>query len=348
MPALTRRTFLHRLANAALAATLATALFAAGCGKDETPAGNASGVGTGGGAGPADPNKKLNLAFVTNNAANFWTIARAGVNKAVEEIPNISVEFKIPGDASALTQKQLVQDLLSKGVDGIAISPIDPSNQTQFLNEVASKALLITQDSDAPESNRAAYLGTNNVDAGKQAGELLKAALPNGGKIMVFVGSLDAQNARDRLEGIKQAIQGSKIEIVDTRTDGTDNVRAKANVQDTLVKYPEIAGLVGLWSYNGPAILTAVREAGKNGKVQIVCFDEEDETLQGVKAGDIYGTVVQQPFEFGRQSMTLMAKVLRGDKSAIPAGKQVFVPTLAITKDKVDEFSANLKQMLGK
>lgn len=340
--AMSRRSLLKAVVAAGLAVVV---MYAAGCGKEEAGAGG----GGGGGAGAkVDPNKKLHLAFVTNNAANFWTIARAGVNKAAEEIPNLTVEFKIPGDASANTQKTLVQDLLSKGVDGIAISPIDPSNQTQFLNEVADKALLITQDSDAPDSKRAAYLGTDNVAAGRQAGDLLKKALPNGGKVVVFVGSMDAQNARDRFNGIKEAIKDSKIEIVDTRTDGTDNVKAKGNVQDTLVKYPDIAGLVGLWSYNGPAILTAVREANKGGKVQVVCFDEEDETLQGVKAGDIYATVVQQPFEFGHQSMILMAKVLRGDKSAIPPGKQVFVPTLAITKENVDTFSADLKKMLGK
>jgi ribose transport system substrate-binding protein len=207
---------------------------------------------------------------------------------------------------------------------------------------------LITQDSDAPNSNRARYVGTDNLAAGRQAGELIKQALPNGGKIMVFVGTLDAQNARDRYNGIKESLKDSKVEIIDVRTDDTDRVRAKANVQDTLVKYPDVAGLVGLWSYNGPAILGAVKEGGKAGKVQIICFDEEDDTLAGVKSGEIFATVVQQPYEFGRQSMVILAKSIRGDKSAIPASKQIFVPTLAITKDKVDAFAENLKKLRGR
>ena len=163
-----------------------------------------------------------------------------------------------------------------------------------------------------PGSKRECYVGTDNVAAGRQAGELIKTVLPQGGKIMLFVGQIDARNAQERLQGIKETIAGTKIEILDVRTDDTDRVRAKANVAETLVAHPDVAALVGLWSYNGPAILNAVRDANKIGQVPIITFDEEDETLTGVKSGAIAGTVVQQPFEFGYQAMTLMAKVLAG------------------------------------
>lgn len=120
-----------------------------------------------GGTARAQAKKKLRLAFVTNNAADFWTIARAGCNKAAEELPNVNIEFKIPGDGSAATQRRILDDLLAKGVDGIAISPIDAANQTLFLNEVSKQTLLITHDSDAPKSDRACYVGTDNVAAGR-------------------------------------------------------------------------------------------------------------------------------------------------------------------------------------
>jgi ribose transport system substrate-binding protein len=292
--------------------------------------------------------KQLKLAFVTNNASDFWTIARSGCNKAAEELPNVKLEFKIPGDGSAATQRRILDDLLAKGIDGIAISPIDPANQTPFLNEVAKQTLLICHDSDAAKSDRACYVGTDNVAAGRQAGELIKKALPDGGKIMIFVGTLDAQNARERYAGIKESLAGSKVEIIDVRTDDTDRVRAKANVLDTIVKHTDVACLVGLWSYNGPAILNAVKESGKVGAIKIVCFDEEEETLQGVREGAIFATVVQQPYEFGYQAIKLLNTVLNGDKSAIPANKQIIVPTLAIDKASVDEFAAKLKKLRGK
>ncbi len=288
------------------------------------------------------------LAFVTNNASDFWTIARKGTEKADEELPDVSVEFKIPGDGTAAEQKRIIDDLLAKGIEGIAISPVDPANQTELINQTAAQTLVVTQDSDAPNSQRAVYVGTDNVAAGRQAGELLKETLPDGGKIVIFVGKLDAQNAKERLDGIKQVIAGTKIEILDSRTDDADHTRAKANAADSLVKYPEAAAFVGLWSYNGPAILNAIKEAGKIGKVKIVCFDEEDQTLAGVKAGEIAGTVVQQPYEFGYQAIKMMKRILDGDRSGIPSTKQAFVPTLIIKQNNVDEFSAKLKSLRGR
>jgi ribose transport system substrate-binding protein len=291
---------------------------------------------------------KHRLAFVTNNASPFWVIARKGTEKAAQDIPDIQVEFRIPADGTAAEQQRLVDDLLAQKIEGIAISPVDPKNQIEMLNRAAGQTLVVTQDSDAPNSNRICYIGTDNVGAGRQAGQLVKEALPNGGKIMVFVGVLDAANAAQRYQGLKEALAGSNVQIIDVRTDATDRVRAKSNASDTLVNYPDVAGMVGLWSYNGPAILSAVKDANKIDKVKIIAFDEEDETLGGVKSGEIYATVVQQPYEFGYQSMALMAKVLNGDKSGIPASKQIFVPTLAVKKDTVEQFTKELNQRLGK
>ena len=292
--------------------------------------------------------KKTKLAFVTNNASDYWTIARKGVEKADSDLPNVDVEFRMPADGTAAEQKRIIEDLLAKGIAGMAISPVDPDNQTQLINETAKQALVVTQDSDAPQSARAFYIGTDNRAAGRQAGDLIKEALPQGGKIMLFVGKIDARNAQERYQGIKDALQGSKVEIIDVRTDDTDRIRAKSNASDTIVKYSDVAALVGLWSYNGPAILNAVKDAGKVGQIKIVCFDEEDETLAGVKSGAIQATVVQQPFEFGYQSVQLMAKVLGGDRSPIPASKQIFVPTLVIKKDSVDEFINKTNKLRGR
>jgi ribose transport system substrate-binding protein len=321
-----------KLTQLGLTCLIVTAGVTAGCGTAKE-----------GGSGT-----KHKVAFVTNNAADFWSIARKGTEKAAAEIPQVEVEFRVNSDGTAAEQQRVVDDLLAKGVAGIAISPIDPVTQTPLINRAASQALVITQDSDISGSNRACYIGTDNVAAGRQAGELIKEALPQGGEIMVFVGTLDAANAQQRLQGIKDVLSGGNIRILDVRTDNTDRVRAKSNAADALVKYPELDALVGLWSYNGPAILGAVRDAGKIGQVRIICFDEEDETLQGVKEGAIHATVVQQPFEFGYRSIELMAKVLGGDKSVIPASKQIFIPTLKIKQGEVEEFITKINQLRGR
>ena len=322
----------------AFVCALLFALLLAGCQPSTTPAG-----GGGGAAGG-----KHKLAFVTNNASDFWVIARKGTEKAAAEIPNIEVEFKIPADGTAAEQQRIIDDLLARGIHGIAISPVDPANQTGMLNRASAQTLVVTQDSDAPNSNRACYIGTDNVAAGRQAGELVKEALPQGGNIMVFVGVLDAANAQQRYQGLKEALEGSNVKIIDVRTDNTDRVRAKSNAADTLVNNADIAGMVGLWSYNGPAILAAVKEANRTDKVKIIAFDEEDATLEGIREGSIYATVVQQPYEFGYRSMQLMAKVLDGDKSVIPASKQIFVPTIAVKKAEVEEFTKKLNTQRGR
>src|ERR1051325_7083222 len=117
------------------------------------------------GTNTAGNGTKHRLAFVTNNASDFWTIARKGTEKAAKDIPNLEVEFRIPSDGTAADQQRLVDDLLARGIHGIAISPVDPKNQQQMINTAASKALVVTQDSDAPDTSRACYIGTDNVAA---------------------------------------------------------------------------------------------------------------------------------------------------------------------------------------
>lgn len=283
------------------------------------------------------------VAFVTNNASDFWTIARKGTEKAARDF-GVEVVFRIPSAGTAEQQMQIVQDLVTLGVSGIAISPKDPSNQTEILNEIAAKVNLITQDSDAPESQRMCYIGTDNYEAGRQAGQLIQEAVPNGSKIMAFVGTMDAQNARDRLQGIKDVLAATGHVIVDVRTDETDRAKAVSNVEDALNANPDLACLVGLWSYNGPAIVNGVKSVGR--PVKIVCFDEEQETLQGIVDGHIFGTIVQQPYQFGYQSVKLLKELAGGNRSSVPERKQIFVPTLRITKENVDEFWNNLREMV--
>jgi len=291
---------------------------------------------------------KKTLAFVVNGASDFWKAAEAGVAKAQTELPNYELVFKYPETATAAVQQRLMDDLVAAGVAGIMVSPDDPKHSTEALNRVAGQAALFTTDSDAPDSNRIAYIGSSNVDAGVQAGELMKKALPNGGKCIMFVGILANDNARERVEGIKKSIAGSKIEVLDIREDDIDMARAKRNVEDALSAHPDIDCLAGLYSYNTPRIYEVVKNAGQLGKIKIIGFDEDPVTLGGVKEGTIVGTVVQQPYEWGYQGMKMMAKYLEGDKSFIPANKLIIVPTKIIDQSNVDDFWAELKKRQGK
>jgi ribose transport system substrate-binding protein len=284
--------------------------------------------------GKTAKNEKTSLAFVTNGPADFWLYCQAGVEKAGREL-GVDVQFKV-GDMTTAKQKQIVDDLLVSGVQGVAISPASPKDQKQMINDWASYIPVICADSDSSESNRLSYLGTDNIAAGRQCGELLKEALPNGGKVMVFVGLKDAQNAQERFQGLKEAVAGTKIEILDLRTDNGDRVKARKNAEDTITTHEDIAGMVGLWAYNAPAILGAVESAGKVGEIQIISFDEDPVTLKAIDEGKIFGTICQDPYTFGYESIKLLHKLVGEGKSAaeagIPANKQIIIPTKALRK----------------
>jgi len=285
----------------------------------------------------------ISLAFVAGASTDFWTFAKRGCEKAERELEGVRIEFRFTTDGTAVEQRRVLEDLQTRGIDGLAVTPLDPANQGPLIDRLAGQIPVVITDSDIATSKRRCYIGTNNVDAGREAGRLLKELLLDGGKIMLFVGKKDAQNAKERIEGLTEAIRGTSIQIIDIRTDDIDRVRAKANVNDTLVKYPEVECFVGLWSYNGPAILQALKDAGKLGQIKVVCFDEEDDTLQGIADGHIYASVVQQPFEFGYRSMHLLTQIVQGDDSGIPADRQIIIPTRVIKRDNVAQFMERIQ-----
>jgi ribose transport system substrate-binding protein len=298
---------------------------------------------------PKPPKAVKTVAFITNSTSDFWKIARKGCEKADAELPDVTVTFKTTNTGTIEEQNGLIRQALDRDeADAIAISPVDPTTQKKVINDAAKRALVMTQDSDAPDTDRALYIGADNRAGGRQAGELIKQALPQGGKIMVFVGKREVQNAKERFEGLKESLQGSSVVIIDLMTDDANPSNARDNAYQTLKKYPDIAGMVGLWSYNGPAIVQALKSEAKLGTVKIVCFDDERETLAAIKAGEIFATVGQQPFNYGYQAVKTAAQILRGDRSAIPDNKVIFVPTIVIQRNNVDDYSKKLDQLLAK
>jgi ribose transport system substrate-binding protein len=165
---------------------------------------------------------------------------------------------------------------------------------------------------------------------------------------MLFVGDRSAQNAHDREMGIRDALRGSNIQILDVRTDNTDHALAKSNAADAMTAHPDLAAEVGLWSYNGPAIVSAVEDAHNVGKVKIIAFDQEKGTLAGIKSGAIYATVVQQPYQFGFEGTKLLAALARGDKSGLPKSGTLYFPAQAITSSNVDSYITKLYNETGK
>jgi len=310
----------------------------AGCKKSEP----------GGAAAPAaaEPGaaKTYRFAFVTNNSSDFWNIAAKGVSKAEKDL-GIKAEVFRPMKTEVSEQQRIIEDLMVQNFDGLAICAINPDAMTPLLDRVAAKMPVVVHDSDAPKSQRKAFVGTDNVAAGKLAGQAaidaLKAANVSKGKIAIFVGRIDMQNSIDRKKGIDETLgKQPGIEILPVFLDGADRNKAKKNVEDALARYPDLVMVIGLWSYNGPAMVDAVKASTRAKKPLIVAFDEEEETLKGVQDGTIFATVVQRPFQFGYQSMKALKDVRDG--KTIPT----FIDTTIqkIDKSNLTPFWAELRE----
>jgi ribose transport system substrate-binding protein len=296
-----------RCGVAALAVALGLAGFV-GCKKNAESPGMA-------GSGSAAA-KTYRFAFVTNNSSDFWNIAEKGVRKAEKDL-GIKAEVMRPLKTEVGEQQRFIEDILVQGFDGLAICPISPDPMTPLLDRVAEKMPVVCHDSDAAKSKRKVYVGTNNVEAGHAAGQAalkaLKAAGVTKGKVAIFVGRIEMQNAIDRKQGVDETLgKEPGIEILPIFLDHADRSQAKKNVEDALARYPDLVLTIGLWSYNGPCMVDAVRASTRAKKPIIVAFDEEEETLKAVQDGLISATIVQKPFQFGYQSMKALKDIRDG------------------------------------
>ncbi len=293
--------------------------------------------------------------------ADFWTIAKVGAMDAGKEL-GCQVTVEMPG-AGLSDQKRLLEDLVIRGINGISVSPIDPANQGEVLDLVAERSLLITNDSDAPASPRLAYIGMDNYLAGRLCGELAREALPDGGEVFIFIGRLEQDNAKRRRQGFidgllarsidstrfdepSKVITEGNITILGTLTDSFDRAKAKANVEDVLSRYPNLKLVTGLFEYNSTLAVEVLRQSGKTGQVLVAGFDEGADVIQGIRDGIVLGTVVQDPYGYGYESIKLLHAFTQGDASGIPADRVISIPARVIRKDNVDAFWNDLQSKL--
>lgn len=254
---------------------------------------------------PRKPTGDVKIKLITNGISPFWDAMGKGLEVMRAEL-QIDATWQAPPQADNNAQKRVFEDAIAAGCDGIGVSPIQADAFAPVIDSAIAKGIpVITFDSDSEKSKRLLYIGTNNYEAGRRAGEEARKLFPNGGNLVAFVGNMSAQNARDRYRGFLDAIKGSGIKMLkDPYEDDKDAVgKARRNVADAIVRYGDkLNGLVGLYSYNGPAIVDEVMKQGIRSKVKIICFDGEPKTLKNLEAGLVDVTVVQKPYEFGRLS----------------------------------------------
>jgi ribose transport system substrate-binding protein len=274
----------------------------------------------------AGPSKRIIL--LNNTDSPFWDAARAGIKKAAEDLKLSAAGFSAGMDSNDNTEQGQIEKLRQYGtqsdVAAVIISPLSSTNPAiaEELDNLRKKGIIIgCFDSDLSEKNRSIrefYVGTNNVTGGKVLGTAAKAIKPNTSYAQ-FVGTDSQQNAIERMDGFT-SVYGSGTQK-ERKLDDADRNRARDNVRDVISKYPELGMLVGIWSYNAPAIVDVVTEKKLRDKFAIVTFDAEQLAIQQMKDGSIDVMVVQNPFAMGYDSVKYAFAKLKKDETTI---KQLF------------------------
>jgi ribose transport system substrate-binding protein len=193
------------------------------------------------------------------------------------------------------------------------------------MRNLAQKGIkVITVDGDLNRDKfrdaRTYYVGSDNAVAGRLLGQATRAILAARGRkeggYVQFVGFTDNDNGRARMNGVRDAV-GTAYTEVDRMGDQTDLSKARDNVRTALVNHPDVVALIGIWSYNAPAIAEVVEERGVRDRVTVATFDAQAAALDRMAAGKIDVMVVQNPFDMGVQTVRLLLAMHTGDEKTL-------------------------------
>jgi len=224
---------------------------------------------------------------VVNVLSPFWTAAAIGEQRASSEL-GAPVVFDAPDITNSIaSQQSILRSLVNGHYSGIALSAVDPAAVVDIIKQGLTEHInFVMIDSDSPNSGRAIYLGLNNYNGGVLAAKAMLSALGDGrqcGKVIGFVGFITAQNAIDRIRGIKDTFKGTNCTLADVLVDNGDPQKALSNAETAIASYPDAVGFMGLYSYNGPAIGQALIAAQKVGQIKLVAFDLQPGTIKLLK-----------------------------------------------------------------
>ncbi|MBV9561933.1 MAG: sugar-binding protein [Bradyrhizobium sp.] len=270
----------------------------------------------------------------------FFDVARDGCLKRAKELGNVECIYKGPVEHEPATQAQIIQDFITQKVDGLAISVADVASMTKSIDAATAAGIaVITFDADAPGSKRIAYIGTNNKDFGTALGKQLLQLRPDGGKYAMISGGPGAKNLAERVDGVREALKGSKW----TEVSGSpafcndDPALAIQEMTDLRTATPDLGAIVpvGGWPMFAPeGYKTFVNHNKKDidaGKFTLVVADTLKMQLELLRDGYSNALTGQRPFEMGEKAMDTLLAIKKGEK--VP--EVIYTGLDLVTKDNV-------------
>jgi ribose transport system substrate-binding protein len=295
--------------------------------------------------GTSGAQQKYKFALVPKAMNNpFFDLARDGCMKGAADLGNVECVYIGPAEHTESEQVQIVQDLISKGIDGIAVSASNAAAMAIALKAAKDAGIpTVTWDSDLlpqDKADRAAFIGTHNYDIGVNLAKIAQKLKPNGGKICLQTGGASAANHNERLQGIRDTLGGLtgttppgdplKGENGWTEVAGCplitndDSATAVQQLQDILGKYSDLdvyitTGAFTQWSDNAfRQAMQPYQDKLKSGQLVFVSADTLSMQMQQLKDGLSDGQVGQRPFQMGQLAMQRLLDLKMGKTIADP------------------------------
>ena len=295
-------------------------------------------------ADPAGAADKLKFAVVPKAMNNpFFDLARDGCIKRAKELGTVECVYRGPIEHEPATEVQIIQDLITQRVDGLAISVSDVGALTGVIKAARDAGIhVVTFAADAPSSARQAYIGTNNKDLGRALGEMLVKAQPRAGAYGMVSGGPAAANLNVRLEGVREvAGKAGWKEVSGSPTYCNDDAAlAVQQLNDLTTAHPDLNAVVavGGWplfvSEGYRNFFNSNADRFKSGKLVAVSADTLPSELQLLKGGYVAALVGQRPFEMGEKAMDALLALHDGK----PVQEIIYTGVDRVTKDNVGEF----------
>ena len=287
---------------------------------------------------PVHEEIKPKIVLVSHVYGNpYWTQVRLGAEKAAME-RGVIIDFQGPDNPSVEESVKLIKMAYAAKVSGIITYVQHEAYYMDIINKVIEDGIpLITIDSDAENSKRLAYVGTDNVEAGRVGGMEMVRQIGTEGKVAIIMGGKNVKNQIERVEGFKSYIDSnSNIAIVAVESSDSYLLEAELAAKKILNQHPDIKGLFCTSALDGVGASKAVKSLGLAGKVKIVCFDDLPETLDNIEEGLITSTVVQKPFDMGYKAVNIIVDNIEGKKT-----KGLFITDVQVVdKENLDEYRA--------
>ncbi len=224
-------------------------------------------------------------------------------------------EVDAPPRFDVALQVKVIEDLIARGVSGIAISANDDKGLVPVIHEAVQAGIkVITVDAPAPSSEALTYIGTDNESAGYDAGARMAAAMGGRGSVAVLQGGMAATNLNLRTRGFTRALaeRAPGITVVAVVDEGGDFATSVNKTETLLSEYPQLSAIFSVSAEGAPAAAAVLKLQGRAGKVLVAGFDDLGDTLQGIREGSIVFCVVQNTYRMGRLSVERLLDAVEG------------------------------------